>query len=412
MPHTSDLPPGATLEPLLLGKLNLVRELDLLARADPQDHAEVVCFHAARVLEVAVIDVARKLKLDQGRRGLHLRMVDLHDAGFLGEKERNAFVGLRRIGNDARHVKRTMESTDAHFARWALAEVLNWWAEYEAPPVWQGLKQSKVEPLLPPAELNQAFAALCAPAASPSACLFGQPVESWLGGAPVTDDLFALGMERLIDAGDNRTALEQLRRRCEAQGSYIRSRQRELMALAHSRMGQLNEALAALAEIEKQRHERPTEEFAGIYGGVLKRKWLQTQDRADLSLALEKYRLGDPPGEAEDLYCGVNEAACLLWLGRAQEAEAMALKLLAQLARFERISHPRRNRAPMEGSPWRALTQAECHLMAKQLGDSKAIYSGIFKLPGQQGRLESAKVNLLRHLKALELEGEAAGFGL
>lgn len=414
MPPFTHLPPDAELAPLWVGNMDLAREIQLIHQLDEEKQPETVCLHAARVLEVAVIDMAGKLHLEQGRRSLHLRIVDLHDAGFLAEHERSAFVCLKRIGNDVRHIKRSMQATDARFAKWALILVLDWWAECEAPPTWPGLRQELVQKLSPEPKFEATFAVLCAPKLGDGGAVLQGPIDSWLGGAPVTDDLFALGIERLIDGGHCELALDQLAARAATPGQFIRNRQRELKALAYSRMGDLDQALNVLAEIDNQNFEKPTEECAGIYGGVLKRKWLQTQDSIFLEMALAKYRSGAPASsrDAEDLYCGVNEAACLLWLGKKAEAEKLALTLLRQLDRFNDISHPRRNLAPLEESPWRTLTQAECHLMAQQLDAASTLYASIFKLPGQQGRLDSAKTNLLRHLQALGLANQAAAFGI
>jgi hypothetical protein len=126
-----------------------------------------------------------------------------------------------------------------------------------------------------------------------------------------------IAAEKLLGMGAPRAALAALK----DEGGAPRADQ--LRALAHSLLGQHDEAQALLRSLP------PSGEAGGIAGGVFKRRYLETGKKAWLQGAFDEYERTFQA--SRDPYPGINAAATALWLGDRKLSRARAAEVLQML---------------------------------------------------------------------------------
>lgn len=226
---------------------------------------------------------------------------------------------VRRIGNDARHVRRRVAAADAEVAVVLLERWLAWChgtlgeaGASEDDATTSGALAGVVR------ELERAD-------------LDAARVVALVAGADVTvaaSTLPAVAAEMLIDRRRYDEAARVLDLARERFPSDLRLRQ--LAALRWSRLG---EAARAIELLEPLRHDGD-EETAGILGGAYKRQWLD--DRSDgrlLALAERRYRDGWERSRNSSPYLGINAATLALVQGRPDDAREIAATVRALLER-------------------------------------------------------------------------------
>jgi len=176
---------------------------------------------------------------------------------------------------------------------------------------------------------------------------------SGLGGHQAT----LVAAEALVGMGAVQDALEALDR-VEVDAAQlpaaVRVRVTQLRALAISLSGD-----HALAEALLQSVPGGVES-AGIRGGILKRRWLDTGRRTWLEASFEAYRSGN--AATPDPYLSVNVAAVALLLGRRDEARAEAERTLELV------------QARPSPTYWDAASRAEALLLLGRLDEARADY--------------------------------------
>src|SRR5689334_2767927 len=229
--------------------------------------------------------------------------------------------GLRRLGNDARHLRRRLASEDADLAVLFVERVLEWFfvrfadgprldrLTHDGAPLWQGLS----------ADLRAVMDDLDRPTCDPvplARALIGD--DTLLKRSPA---IAAVVAEMVLDRREPAGADALL----SAALAHFPSDQRllQLVALRCSRTGALEDALTILRRIGG--HGAQDEETLGILGGVYKRLWERDpDDRAQLARAQRVYRDGWERSAHSNAYLGVNAATLVLWLGHPDEARDLA----------------------------------------------------------------------------------------
>ncbi|MEA5446784.1 tetratricopeptide repeat-containing protein, partial [Gammaproteobacteria bacterium AB-CW1] len=152
-------------------------------------------------------------------------------------------------------------------------------------------------------------------------------IEEVLDQAPILSTTL---IERAIDLGAWRMA-EELLRRARAR-SFYNQRIIEMEALLHSRQGNPEKAIQLLRP-KKYSGRSHQHEAKGILAGAYKRVWQQSGDAGQLKKAAELYAEAWKRSEQTDTYCGINSAACSLWMGDADNATRIAAQVEKTLAR-------------------------------------------------------------------------------
>jgi tetratricopeptide (TPR) repeat protein len=144
-------------------------------------------------------------------------------------------------------------------------------------------------------------------------------LEAWQGNNNVAlpANVPLIAAEKLIAIGAPRDALALLKNESGT------PRAQQLRALAHSILGQHDEARTILASLP------PSGEAGGIAGGVFKRRYLETQNKAWLQGAFDEYERTFQA--SKEPYPGTNAAATALWLGNKKLSRMRAAEVLGML---------------------------------------------------------------------------------
>jgi tetratricopeptide (TPR) repeat protein len=192
----------------------------------------------------------------------------------------------------------------------------------------------------------------------------------------ITDATRLFAAERMIGMTALPAALVVLQ---EAAASQRRT---ELEALVSSLQGDHARALALLQRLPR------SPETAGMIGGTLKRRWLQTH--ADIWLKAARVAYSAEYDRANDPYLGINVAACSLWLHDRAASQRTAAEVSAALS------------ARPDRTAWDEATLAEAYLLLEDFAAARRQYeAAVLRNLGQpraiaimrrQARLELAQL--------------------
>ena len=285
------------------GNYVLGGDLKSLIRVREAGAAEGGIFYCARILEALTSAAMARVGLP-GSSAVISNLETLQQFNLVPAATRYWAHGLRRVGNDVRHVVRAVSETDADLAMIFVERWLAWFfCEFVAGPKLRGLTVDGEglffivdQPLL---EIVRR-------------CERGD-VDAEDGAIFSSPAVAGLVAENLIERKEHEPAARVLR---EAVGRFgVDVRLRQLDGLLLSRMGKLETAVAVLEPLYRKYRDDP--ETAGILGGVYKRL-----GETEKSYAV--YREGWDRLHGSSAYLGINAAAVLLFLGRGKESRALA----------------------------------------------------------------------------------------
>jgi tetratricopeptide (TPR) repeat protein len=189
-------------------------------------------------------------------------------------------------------------------------------------------------------------------------------LEEWnaKGAVPMPANVPHLAAERLIGMGAPDGALKVLGK------TPTQPRAIQLSALAHSLLNEHDKARGLIATLNR------TAESGGITGGIYKRKYFETGNRAWLQGAFEEYEHTNQV--SPDPYPAINAAATALWLGKpdiSHARSAEARKLLEARPQAKRTH-------------WDWATLGEAALLAGDAQSALGFYEKAVALEPSHGR--------------------------
>lgn len=196
-----------------------------------------------------------------------------------------------------------------------------------------------------------------------SAAEVARVLGAWNDTAHMPPKLPLIAAERIIGMGEPRIALKLL----DPQEDSVRKI--ELEALAQSLLGKHDKAQALLKRIDVV-----TPESGGISGGILKRRYLETKDRALLQGAYDQYEQAYEL--SRDPYPGINAAATALWLGNKDVSLATAREVVGLVEA----------RPKAERNCWDWVTLGEAYLLAGEFEKALAGYGKAVALAPMDSR--------------------------
>lgn len=166
-------------------------------------------------------------------------------------------------------------------------------------------------------------------------------------------------------------------------------RRTQLEALALSLQGQHAEAHAMLLALPA------SDETAGLTGGVLKRRWVQSGARAWLQASHEAYRA--EYDRKKTPYVGINVAATTLYLGDPVQSRAIAAEVRAAL----------RAASPAPGDHWYFAMVGEAELLLGNVDAAREAYRrAVAERPGNARDVAVMRRQARLNLKYIGMRGD------
>ena len=372
---------------------SLGSDLENLLRVRSADAHEAAVFYGGRIVEACASSAVRRLEVPESDTFGNLLLLEQVD--LLAPPWRDWGHALRRLGNDARHLRRAVRPGDADAAVGLVTAWLDWFfIRFERGDRLPALTLDG-GPFVPPGA--EPFAA--ALASFEASVLDAERLSGVPGfwSSPVLPSFLA---EKLVDARQfdrARALLVDCDR--EFPGDL---RTRQLLALTASRSGDLEGALAILRPLAAAGDD---EETLGILGGALKRSWDRLGDRDLLRQARRSYRRGFEHSRRKNVYLGVNAATTALLDGALPEAQSIAARVRDLLTERKRVLGGR----PFEY--WNQVTVAEALLLCGQVDEAwRAYRDGLATLPEGDARGETSLRQASVILAALGLGRDASRF--
>ncbi|HUM11374.1 MAG TPA: tetratricopeptide repeat-containing protein [Myxococcaceae bacterium] len=354
------------------GPFRLGADLHRLVAVHGLGAHEATALYCGRILEAISSVAVEALELEAGIAFANLTV--LEQTEFLHRPSLDWAHALRRMGNDARHLRRQLGSIDGDLALAFVDRWVGWFfrefARRPASPAPDAL------PRIGSPEVHGLLDELSRPPSEIRAVLDRSPL------------LAAVRAERLIDAGRHEDAdqvLVESLRHFPGDG-----RLNQLRGLGFSRRGapeDLEAAEALLAPLAGR--GGGDEEFTGILAGVLRRQWRLRQDSSRLERAARLYQSGFRASGGQNVWLGTSAAACELLLGRPASALERARRICALLDQRHRLAP---DAVP---SYWLQATRAEAFLLARRFEEAWTAYRLALGRPGvPSGQIQSTRAQL------------------
>jgi tetratricopeptide (TPR) repeat protein len=336
---------------------------------------EATVFYCARTLEALASEALRTARLTPSPNAFsNLELLEYFH--LLPMTTLQWAHGLRRIGNDVRHIRRAITAHDADMALLFTERWLEWFFRHfrlgrclpsltgDGQPIGLCPHQELYDLILalenPQFELQPLVDRLCGPRG-----------EEYLKAASVP----AILAERCLDRKFLEAAHTILVSALERFPDDLRLRQ--LMGLYWSRTKELDCAIACLEPLAAQFPE--DDETVGILAGVHKRKWLaDTAQRAFLEKSHRAYRDGWKRSKKTNTYLGINAATTALWLRRGAESRQLARDVRAVLHARTRVLEAQHFDPESVFTYWDVATLAESELLLGELAEARRVYQKAF----------------------------------
>lgn len=372
---------------------HLGTELKQLAAVRAVDATEAIILYCARTLEAITNDAVAKLGLNDG--GVFINIGILDALGVLPRYALYFSHGLRRLGNDVRHIRRLVEPGESNLALSFLEPYLRWFfCEFAAGPRQPALTEDG-NSLFPGTVQDVAALLIATESAEPDALR-----SVWGTLREKSPTLMALLAEALLDSMEFELAGEVLETGLDQEPGNPRLTQ--LQALLFSRTGYPSKAVELLMPLRKRSRDIET---IGILGGAYKRLGLAADDPKNyLELSHKEYDYGWR--RTEEVYLGINVASTAIWLGhkeRGLETASRVRELLLERLKTVRGTTREKDR---QLDFWSQVTLAEAELIVGNLEESKASYHNAFERhPEKPTAIEVARSQARHTAIALGMEG-------
>lgn len=380
---------------------SLASDLGHLAAVLEAEAPEATIFYGGRILE-ALSGRAVERAGGEAKPNPFANLTYLAEATLLKRDAAYWAHGLRRLGNEVRHLNRPIGMGEAELASQLVERWLAWYfCGFEIGDRLPRLTADAGKKPLFPAK-DRVLASLLLAIDDPEERhqlqqgLTPEQQEA-LVQAPTAACVLA---ERWIEAG----ALDQAKALIDALGDKLKDELRflQLMALHANRAKDGERTIALLRP--KVSAGLQDEETMGILAGGYKRLWARTQKPETLKESHRLYRQGFRAGKESSYYLGINAATTAFLLGDLKAAAELGAKVAAII---ETQSAPARKlgRDPLREDYWLAATLAEAQLLAGQRDEAIKSYAVAFSYPASDGRFETTQANAADIIRA---RGEAA----
>lgn len=324
--------------------------------------AEAAVLYAARLLDVLAGAAVRLLGLSPGPNVFDNLQL-LEQFGLPPRTTRYWAHGLRRIGNEARHLHRRIENDDALLARTLLDRWLEWFfCQFSLGP-----RLAELPPTPAPREQELPLRRIVLSLDREDA------IDTMVRAGSVTVELLAtiVVAESLLDRADP-GAVDFLVQACDRHPSNPRLRQLRALSLSRTEGPE-----GAIAELEPLLREAPDDpETQGILAGAYKRLAQRSGEQEWLEKAHRLYSKGWSRSRSTNTYLGINAAATALWLGRYRLARETAQVVSQHLSRATYLD--------LAADLWAPATLAEAKLILGELAGARQLYERTFQIHSQR----------------------------
>jgi len=372
-----------TVKSIIIGSSTLDVELNKISKLRGLEMPEAIAFYSGRIVEFMANQTLLSSSLDS-YSSLNLNLDLLYQLGKLSEGSLAIGNSLRRLGNQARHMKRFI-SLDEEVTIIGLLQI---WIECYLISEHQK-------------------------AGSPSKVFF---IDDWSSQASVLR-LFTFGGSGEINSKFNTIAsLKGLKNNstmacfvgerlidCKSSLANIFTeevrvlfpnyhRAAEIRALYCSRNGKPKEAIEILDPLTQW--EFVGSETYGILGGAFKNLWIESQDLTFLDKAHQQYSNGIYKSP-DDYYLKINLAATTFWLGNRELAKVVATEVIHLLDKFMSLAEINQEAS---SNYWVIATLAEANFLCEKYSESLALYTKLHSFDYGKGRWTRVCEQLKLHL--------------
>jgi hypothetical protein len=368
---------------------SLASDLGHLAAVLQAEAPEATIFYGGRILE-ALSGQAVERAGGEAKPNPFANLTYLAEATLLKRDAAYWAHGLRRLGNEVRHLNRPIGMGEAELAAQLVERWLAWYfCGFEIGTKLPRLTPMKDKKPLFPAK-DEVLAGLLLAIDDPEEREqlrqgLTAPQQEALARAPTAACVLA---ERWIESG----ALAQAKALIDALGEKLKDELRflQLMALHANRAKDGERTIALLRP--KVSAGLQDEETMGILAGGYKRVWSKTKKDETLKESHRLYRQGFRAGKEASYYLGINAATTAFLLGDLKAAAELGGKVAAII---ETQSKPARKlgRDPLREDYWLAATLAEAQLLAGQRDEAIKSYGVAFSYPASDGRFDTTQAN-------------------
>ena len=367
---------------------------------------EATILYCARILEALAAAALESVGVEPSSH-VFANLSQLKDFNLLPRATECWAHSLRRLGNDARHLLRRVAQVDAELALLLAERWIDWFfRERKNGPRLDSLRtDGRALALAEDAELRpiieelERFAATDREDASIDESKTRERPQFFL--APL---LPAVLGEIWINRKLSGRARALLTEALDAFPGDLRLRQ--LMGLAWSRDGEIEQALEWLEPLVADR-ELNDPETAGILSGVYKRLWTVSGDDSYLAKTNRMYRDAYKRSRRTNAYLGINAAATSMWLGRCGEADGLAGEGCDLLLKRRSAAKEKLGEGILGLDDWDKLTLAEAHFLRGEFAEARLAYAD---RDFDQGMREIADRQLDLHLGQMGIPVSAREF--
>jgi hypothetical protein len=359
---------------------------------------EATIFYSARILEVLSSDAVKAMGLTPSASAF-ANLETLTQFNFVPATTLYWANGLRRLGNDVRHILRRHQPADADLAALFAERWIEWFfcqfrlgARLPAITVDSNPLLAAGDPRL--AKFLKSVDARDFDPAEQLASADANPPYM------IAATLAAVIADLLLCRGETDLAFSVLDPAIARFPDDLRVQQ--LTVLAWKRRGDLKKAVEAAAPLLSR--TRDDDETAGIIAGVYKQLYLDAGESDMLQKSHKAYLGGWEGSKNSNAYLGINAAATALWLGRAPESRRLAGEVRQLLLRRVEAVAKAGDKQMLAASYWDEVTLAEAELLTGELSAARSRYLAAFVSQAKsKGNIKVATDQAQRHLTPLGL---------
>jgi tetratricopeptide (TPR) repeat protein len=390
------------------GNYSLLSDLTRLEGVRSVSAVEATIFYSARIFEALAGSAVQLAGLAPSASSFS-NLETLIEFDFVPTSTLYWANGLRRMGNDVRHILRRAEPEDADLAALFAERWIDWYfCQFRFGPRLRAVTSDgehlvAIRDMALPALVR----AIDANGFDPSAWL----PPKWTEGEPpfMRAAILAAGIaDILLDQGEIDAAFAVLEPAMKKFPDDLRLKQ--LAVVGSKRRGDLDRAAQIAAPLLNRSGN--DEETAGIVAGVYKQLYLDRgRDLNILARSHKAYRAGWDGSKGSSAYLGINAAATALWMGKPAESRMIAAEVRRLLQKRIAALNKAGDARMLAASYWDEVTLAEAELLLGQLADARYRYQAAFTRSAKsKGNIKVATLQAERHLPFLGVSLAAEAF--
>ena len=363
-------------------KYDIHADVDQLIRVSSVDAPLAVIFYCARILEILLGEIESQLFGAKSAQ-CYASLKSLYSSGFLSDTTLRYCNILRILGNDVRHNRRPVDTSDADSALIFLNKSLAWYSggqyawsvnqeviiAYGKLPLASNIIDviDDIDILMKNGSKNTDIKKLMG-----KKTFFTSPVFS----AIVSEQLIAEGNDKIDDT------IELLQHGLTCFPTDIRLRQ--LLGWAHRLKGNYQESQRILEDLREEGPQNDPE-TNGLLAALYKRLWqwqgkppVEGEKKYFSTQAVQLYTSVWKSSGEKDAYTGINAATMSLLLGDTDRAQQIAGTLIKLYEKRRGIQAP--GRMISFSGYWDRVILAEALLIAGEIEESRRQYKNALTL--------------------------------